>query len=101
MSVICVEPRHVLQKPPFERDGPSQLRRMNMNTQEIGLLSNEELDAVVGGMMNNGQGQNDPKAPGALPAPGTNGAPGNGPNWGRVAAEGVIIGGLVIGLFNI
>jgi hypothetical protein len=74
---------------------------MNMNTQEIGLLSNEALDAVVGGMMNNGQGQNDPKAPGALPAPGTNGAPGNGPNWGKVAAEGVIIGGLLVGLFNI
>lgn len=28
-----------------------------MDIQHIGLLSNEELDAVVGGMMNNGQGQ--------------------------------------------
>ncbi|WP_298875609.1 hypothetical protein [uncultured Bradyrhizobium sp.] len=28
-----------------------------MSTQSIRLLSNEDLDAVVGGMMNNGQGQ--------------------------------------------
>lgn len=28
-----------------------------MDIQHIGLLSNDELDAVVGGMMNNGQGQ--------------------------------------------
>lgn len=28
-----------------------------MDIQQIGLLSNEELDRVVGGMTNNGQGQ--------------------------------------------
>ena len=49
---------------------------MNVKTQqEIGLLSDQELDAVVGGMMNDGRGQLDPKAPGALPAPYTNGGP--------------------------
>jgi hypothetical protein len=32
---------------------------------EINLLSCDELDAVVGGMMNDGRGQLDPKAPGA------------------------------------
>jgi hypothetical protein len=72
---------------------------MNMNTQEM--LSSEELDAVVGGMMNNGQGQYLPKAPGHLPSPGENGAPGDGPNWGKVATEGAMLGGIVIGLFNI
>jgi hypothetical protein len=35
----------------------------------------EELNVVVGGMMNDGRGQLDPKAPGALPEPGTNGGP--------------------------
>ena len=70
-----------------------------MKTQEM--LSSEELDAVVGGMMNNGQGQYLPKAPGHLPSPGENGAPGDGPNWGKVAAEGAMLGGIVIGLFNI
>jgi hypothetical protein len=29
---------------------------MNMNTQEVDLLSANELDAVIGGMMNNHQG---------------------------------------------
>jgi hypothetical protein len=62
------------------------------------LLSNNELDAVVGGMMDNGQGQLTPRAPGALVP---HGGPGDGPNWGRVGAEGVIILGIVIGLFNI
>jgi hypothetical protein len=52
-------------------------------------------------MMNNGQGQYLPKAPGHLPSPGENGAPGDGPNWGKVAAEGTMLGGIVIGLFNI
>ena len=28
-----------------------------MNTQNISLLSNDDLDAIVGGMTNNGQGQ--------------------------------------------
>jgi hypothetical protein len=65
------------------------------------LLSNEKLDAVIGGMMNDGRGQMDPKAPGALPGRGENGAPGDGPNWGKVGAEGVMVLGAVIGLFNI
>jgi hypothetical protein len=38
-------------------------------------LTIDELDAVAGGMMNDGRGQLDPKAPGALPAPYTNGGP--------------------------
>ena len=73
-----------------------------MNTQEIGLLSNEALDPVVGGMMNDGRGQFDPKAPGALPGRGVNGAPDNKSlNWGKVEAEGVMLGGLLVGLLNI
>jgi hypothetical protein len=74
---------------------------MNMNAQEIGLLSNEALDAVVGGMMNNGQGQYLPKAPGHLPSPGENGAPGDGPNWGKVTIEGGMLVMFTVGLFNI
>ena len=72
-----------------------------MKTQEVGLLSANELDAVVGGMTNDGRGQMDPKAPGALPGRGENGAPGDGPNWGKVAAEGVMAAGILVGLFNI
>jgi hypothetical protein len=72
-----------------------------MEMERVNLLSCNELDAVVGGMMDNGQGQLTPRAPGALPRPGENGAPGNGTNWGKVGAEGVIIVGLLVGLFNI
>jgi hypothetical protein len=61
---------------------------------ENNLLSCDELDAVVGGMMNNGQGDR-------LQTPKNTGGPGGGPNWGKVGAEGVIILGIVIGLFNI
>lgn len=47
-----------------------------MDIQQIGLLSNEELDAVAGGMMNNGQGQLLPdRSPGALPPRGNGGPP--------------------------
>jgi hypothetical protein len=58
---------------------------MNMNTQNIGLLSNEELDAVVGGMMNDGRGQLLPKAPGAY-------VPYGGPGMGK----GQIVGDLIL-----
>ena len=72
-----------------------------MKTQEIGLLSSEELNAVVGGMMNDGRGQLDPKPPGALPGRGENGAPGNGTNWGKVTIEGGMVVMFAVGLFNI
>jgi hypothetical protein len=38
-------------------------------------LNTDEIDAVAGGMINNGQGQFLPKSPGALPGRGENGAP--------------------------
>lgn len=43
-----------------------------MDIQHISLLSNEELDAVAGGMMNNGQGQ-------FLQTPKNTGGPANDP----------------------
>ena len=59
MSVICVTAQTnratYSKNQRWRGNDPSQLRRMNMNAQEIGLLSNEALDAVVGGMMNNGK----------------------------------------------
>jgi hypothetical protein len=69
---------------------------MNMKTQEIGLLSSEELNAVVGGMMNDGRGQLDPKAPGALPGRGENGAPDNSKlNTAKLLGGLIILGGIV------
>lgn len=58
-----------------------------MMTQEIGLLSTEELDAVVGGMMNDGRGQLDPKAPGAYVPYG-----GPGMSKGQTAGELILLG---------
>jgi hypothetical protein len=64
---------------------------MNMKTKEIGLLSNKALDAVVGGMMNNGQGDLLPKAPGALPGRGENGAPCDDPRGPGKLIAGVMV----------
>lgn len=50
------EPQGRFLQPSGEGMAPFQLRRMSMDIQQIGLLSNGDLDAVVGGMMNNHQG---------------------------------------------
>jgi hypothetical protein len=66
---------------------------MNMKTKEIGLLSNEALDAVVGGMMDNGQGQLTPRAPGALVP---HGGPGNSKlDTAKLLGGLIILGGIV------
>ncbi|WP_256808139.1 hypothetical protein [Bradyrhizobium sp. Bra64] len=65
-------------------------------------LSTLEMDTVSGGMMNDGRGQLDPKAPGALPGRGQNGAPAPDPIAGflsaypdMVAVAGVLVAGLL------
>jgi hypothetical protein len=67
--------------------------RMNM------LLSNNELDTVVGGMMNDGRGQLDPKPPGHLPGRGENGAPCDDPKGpSNLLAGGMIMTAAIIAL---
>jgi hypothetical protein len=58
-----------------------------MNADSMALLSDEELDAVVGGMMNNGQGQ-------FLQSPKNTGGPGMG--TGQLAGE-LIMAGVLVG----
>jgi hypothetical protein len=60
---------------------------MSMETRNIGLLSNEELAAVAGGMMNDGRGQLDPNAPGAYTPYG-----GPGMSKGQTAGELILFG---------
>ncbi|MDA9521391.1 hypothetical protein XI06_13750 [Bradyrhizobium sp. CCBAU 11434] len=67
-----------------------------MKTQEVALLSVEDLDAVVGGMMNDGRGQLDPKAPSAYVLYGGPGM-GKGQTLGELILTTVAIG-FVFGL---
>jgi hypothetical protein len=62
---------------------------MKMKTQEIGLLSSGELDAVVGGMMNNGQGD-------LLQTPKNRGGPTGQSDFGQLMG-GLTVLGLAIG----
>jgi hypothetical protein len=62
---------------------------MSMDIQHIGLLSNEELDAVAGGMMNNGQGQ-------FLQTQPKNGGPANDPTDKEKFGAGCILTALVL-----
>ncbi|MBC9875920.1 hypothetical protein G8O24_00990 [Bradyrhizobium sp. INPA01-394B] len=62
-----------------------------MNKLDVDLLSVEDLDAVRGGMMNDGRGQLDPKAPGAYVPYG-----GPGMSLGQVAGE-LIMGSVAVG----
>lgn len=55
-------------------------------------LSALEMDLVSGGMMNDGRGQLDPKAPGALPERGRGGPP-NGTNLAPVES---LMGGILL-----
>ncbi|QAU46981.1 hypothetical protein XH91_17530 [Bradyrhizobium guangzhouense] len=73
-------------------NGPFQVRRIDMRTQEVGSLSVEDLDAVAGGMMNDGRGQMDPKAPGAY-------VPYGGPGMGLGQLAGDLIMATVAGGF--
>jgi hypothetical protein len=63
---------------------------MSMDIQHIGLLSNEELDAVAGGMTNNGQGQF------LQTQPKNGGPPDRSDNSGL--AGGILVGGILFAL---
>ncbi|MGX4771841.1 hypothetical protein ACWAUC_18860 [Bradyrhizobium guangdongense] len=62
-----------------------------MTKLDMDLLSVEDLDVVRGGMMNDGRGQLDPKAPGAYVPYG-----GPGISLGQVAGE-LIMGSIAVG----
>ncbi|QOZ53259.1 hypothetical protein [Bradyrhizobium sp. CCBAU 53338] len=67
-----------------------------MNTLDVDFLSIDDLDAVGGGMMNDGRGQMDPKAPGAYVPYG-----GPGMSVGQTVGELILTGvavGFVLGL---
>lgn len=56
---------------------------------EINLLSRDELDSVVGGMMNNGQGT-------FLQQPKNTGGPSGGSFWGDFLKGAEIVGGVAL-----